>query len=70
MAGQLLLGRDNYAPLMVRRSVILFGGWWVLSAKNWFVGPVRMGTEEELDQLEASQEQGFLLPADTAFESA
>ena len=32
-----------------RRAFLLFGGWWVLSAKKWFEGPVRMGTDEELD---------------------
>ena len=46
----------NYAPLTIGGAFILFGGWWVLSAKNWFVGPVRMGTDEELEQLEAKQE--------------
>jgi hypothetical protein len=25
----------------------------VLSAKNWFKGPVRMGSEQELEQIEA-----------------
>ena len=34
----------NYAPLTIGGAFILFGGWWVLSAKNWFMGPVRMGT--------------------------
>ncbi len=42
----------NYAPLLVGGALLLFGGWWVISAKNWFKGPVRMGTEEELEQLE------------------
>ena len=52
-----------------RRRFVLFGGWWVLSAKNWFKGPVRMGTDEELEQLEAKQEEEFLLPADTQYET-
>src|SRR3954452_4739829 len=43
----------NYAPLTVGGALILFGGWWVLSAKNWFRGPVRMGEEEELEAIEA-----------------
>ncbi|HUK45812.1 MAG TPA: amino acid permease [Gaiellaceae bacterium] len=60
----------NYAPLTIVGAFILFGGWWVLSAKNWFKGPVRMGTEEELEQLEEKQEDAFLLPADTEFEGA
>jgi len=30
---------------------------------------VRMGTEEELEQLEAKQEGEFMLPADTGYEA-
>jgi amino acid transporter len=43
----------NYAPLTVGGAFLFFGGWWVLSAKNWFKGPIRMGSEEELEQIEA-----------------
>ena len=43
----------NYAPLTVGGALILFGGWWVLSAKNWFQGPVRQGDEEDLERIEA-----------------
>ncbi len=51
-----------------RRAFLLFGGWWVaLGQASWFKGPVRMGTEEELERLEAAQEGEFLLPADTEF---
>jgi hypothetical protein len=32
--------------------VLLFGGWWVLSANKWFKGPVPQGTEEELERIE------------------
>ena len=28
-----------------------------MSAKNWFKGPVRMGTEEELEQFEQRLEE-------------
>jgi len=59
----------NYAPILVGGALILFGGWYVLSAKNWFKGPVRMGTEEELERLEAAQQKAFALPADTTYES-
>ena len=45
----------NYAPLLVGGALLLFGGWWVLSANKWFKGPVRMGTEEELERLEEEQ---------------
>ena len=60
----------NYAPLTIVGAFVLFGGWWVLSAKNWFKGPVRMGSEAELEQLEAGQQSEFMLPADTEFGSA
>jgi amino acid transporter len=35
----------NYAPLTVGGAFLLFGGWWVLSAKNWFKGPRRQVAE-------------------------
>ena len=59
----------NYAPALVLAAFALFGGWWVLSAKNWFTGPVRMGTEEELELLEEKEAADFDLPADTQYES-
>ncbi|HLU54469.1 MAG TPA: amino acid permease [Pseudonocardia sp.] len=31
----------NYAPLTVGGSLLLFGGWYLLSARKWFTGPVR-----------------------------
>jgi amino acid transporter len=44
----------NYAPLTVGGALILFGGWYLLSARHWFTGPVReAGTEEELKTIEA-----------------
>jgi amino acid transporter len=43
----------NYAPLTVGGALILFGGWYALSAKKWFTGPVReAGTEAELESIE------------------
>ena len=57
----------NYTILWFIGIGLCFGGWWVVSARHWFKGPVRMGTEEELAQLEARQEGEFLLPADTEF---
>jgi hypothetical protein len=42
----------NYAPLLVGFVLIAVGSWYVLSARKWFKGPVRMGTEEELEQIE------------------
>jgi amino acid transporter len=43
----------NYAPLTVGGAFLFFGGWWVLSANKWFKGPVRMGSDEELERIEA-----------------
>ncbi len=60
----------NYTILWFVGIGLCFGGWWVLSARKWFKGPVRMGTEDELASLEARQEGEFLLPADTEFGSA
>jgi Amino acid permease len=57
----------NYTVLWFAGIGLVFGGWWVLSAKNWFKGPVRMGTEEELERLEAEQEKQFAVPAGTDY---
>jgi amino acid transporter len=54
----------NYAPLLVGGALLLFGGWWVLSAHKWFKGPVRMGTEEELERLEQEQAGRFEVPTE------
>jgi amino acid transporter len=37
----------NYAPLTVGGALLLFGGWYVLSARKWFTGPVREVPAEE-----------------------
>src|SRR5689334_13474367 len=43
----------NYAPITVIGALILFGGWYLLSARKWFTGPVReAGSEEELTDIE------------------
>ena len=54
----------NYAPILVGGALLLFGGWCVLSARKWFKGPVRMGTEEELERLEEQQLGEFALPTE------
>jgi uncharacterized membrane protein len=43
----------NYAPITVGGALLLFGGWYVLSARKWFKGPVRQGSEEELERIES-----------------
>jgi len=34
----------NYAPLTLGGAVLLFGGWYFLSARRWFTGPIREDT--------------------------
>jgi amino acid transporter len=48
----------NYAPIAVLGTLLLVGGWWLLSARKWFTGPIAQGTEEELAQLESRYEGG------------
>jgi amino acid transporter len=54
----------NYAPVTILGAFLLFGGWWMLSANRWFKGPVRMGTEMELEQLEEETLGQFDLPTE------
>src|SRR5215469_8286486 len=53
----------NYTPLPVFATFILFGGWYALSARKWFKGPVRQGSAEELAQIEAGFESPGAAPA-------
>ena len=39
--------------LTVGGALLLFGGWYVLSAHKWFKGPVRQGDEQDLERIEA-----------------
>ncbi len=43
----------NYAPITVGGALLLFGGWYLISAHKWFKGPVRQGSDEELGRIEA-----------------
>ena len=54
----------NYTVLWFAGIGLIFGGWWFLSARKWFKGPVRMGTEEELERLEEEQLGKFGLPTE------
>jgi amino acid transporter len=47
----------NYTPLTVGGAFLLFGGWYLLSAKKWFKGPIRQGDEAELERIEAEYER-------------
>lgn len=55
----------NYTVLWFAGIGLVFGGWWALSAKNWFKGPVRMGTAEELERMEEDTLKEFELPTET-----
>jgi amino acid transporter len=46
----------NYAPVTVGVVMLFAGGWWLLSAKNWFKGPKVQGTAEELAAIERELE--------------
>jgi amino acid transporter len=54
----------NYTILWFAGIGLVFGGWWLLSARKWFKGPVRMGTEDELELLEEEQRARFELPTE------
>jgi amino acid transporter len=56
----------NYTVLWFAGIGIFFGGWWALSAKNWFKGPVRMGTDEELERMEEEQLGRYGMPTEAA----
>jgi len=43
----------NYAPVAVGVVLLFSGGWWLISAKNWFKGPRVQGSAEELARIEA-----------------
>ena len=43
----------NFAPITVGAALILFGGWYLLSARKWFTGPIReAGSDAELADIE------------------
>jgi amino acid transporter len=53
----------NYAPITVGAVIVLAGGWWLVSARNWFKGPVVQGSEEELARMEAGYDLEGHTPA-------
>jgi hypothetical protein len=43
----------NYSPITVLGALILFGGWYLISARKWFTGPIReAGSDAELAAIE------------------
>jgi amino acid transporter len=55
----------NYTPITVGGAFVLFGGWYLLSARKWFKGPIRQGDEQELERIEAQYESPVGTPAPT-----
>ena len=53
----------NYTPLPVFGAFILFGGWYLLSARKWFKGPIRQGDDAELARIESEYEGPAAAPA-------
>ena len=54
----------NYAIVAVGVVVLYSGGYWLLSAKNWFKGPRVQGSADELAKIEAELEAvGHAAPA-------
>ena len=46
----------NLAAGAVGGGVLFSGGWWILSARTWFIGPRVQGTPEELAAIERELE--------------
>ncbi|MDQ6714187.1 MAG: amino acid permease [Candidatus Dormibacteraeota bacterium] len=42
----------NYAPVAVAVVLLIAGGWWFASARNWFKGPRVQGSPDELAAIE------------------
>jgi amino acid transporter len=52
----------NYTLLTVGGAFVLFGGWYLLSARNWFKGPIRQGSEEDLARIEREYGEAPVVP--------
>ncbi len=44
----------NYASVTVLGTLLIVGVWWLVSARNWFKGPIIQGSEAELAAIERS----------------
>ncbi len=44
----------NYTPVVVLGTFLIITIWWLVSARNWFKGPVIQGSEAELAAIERS----------------
>ena len=55
----------NYAPIAVGGTMLLVGGWWLLSARKWFTGPIVQGSEADLERIEAKYGEAVAPPVAT-----
>jgi amino acid transporter len=53
----------NYAPLTVGGALLFFGGWYLVSARKWFKGPVRMSDEEVAARERSVEAEPGIAPA-------
>jgi amino acid transporter len=44
----------NYTSVVVLGTLLIVGVWWLVSARNWFKGPIIQGSEAELAAIERS----------------
>jgi amino acid transporter len=44
----------NYTPVVVLGTFLIITVWWLVSARNWFKGPVIQGSADELAAIERS----------------
>ncbi|HEX6490821.1 MAG TPA: amino acid permease [Gaiellaceae bacterium] len=51
----------NYAPIAVGGALVLFGGWWLVSARKWFKGPIPQGSPEDLARIESEYDEPALV---------
>jgi amino acid transporter len=42
----------NYTPVVVLGVLVIVTAWWLVSARNWFKGPIIQGSEAELEAIE------------------
>jgi uncharacterized membrane protein len=52
----------DYAVVIIVGIVLLAGGWWVISARKWFTGPVKTVEEDgTLDQQPNEEEKDEII---------
>ncbi|KXS17474.1 amino acid transporter [Gonapodya prolifera JEL478] len=50
-------GGMNFAPFIVGFVIVFAGGWWLISARKWFKGPVIQVTEEEIAEIDRQKKE-------------